>query len=244
MDEETHNNLEGFENDSGSSTTSSPTLHNLVELIATQNVLLRQLFQGQQTIQQSLQKQQLQSSGYPIHQLQVTNYQEPNKETNEEKDIYSDSLLPPSQLPMKPSEMKTRNSKCSLDPIDLTGWEISCAEFIPHHQHQAVKTPDLDTVFRARTLSSIKEKMDQDRYPTHEDDSAGMPVMLPLDNNQPRGPSDTNRCFNCGSPSHFFRNCSRAKTQIQGQRPIQIPRNNSRKKKIERRRQRKEHRGQ
>ena len=121
MDQETHNNLEGFENASGPSTTSSPTLHNLVELIATQNVLLRQLFQGQQTIQQSLQKQQLQSSGYPIHQLQVTNYQEPNKETNEEKDIYSDSLLPPPQLPMKLKKMKAWNPKRSLAPIDLTG---------------------------------------------------------------------------------------------------------------------------
>ena len=129
----------------------------------------------------------------------------------------------------------------SLDPIDLTGWEISCAEFIPRRQHQTIKTPNLDTVFRARTLSSIKEKMDQDRYPTHEDDSAGMPVMLPLDNNQPRGPSDTNRCINCGSPSHFIRNYSQAKTQNQGQGPRPIPKNNSRKKKIERKRQRKEH---
>ena len=58
MDQETHNNLEGFENVSGPSTTPSPTLHNLVELIATQNDLLRQLFQGQQTIQQLLQQQQ------------------------------------------------------------------------------------------------------------------------------------------------------------------------------------------
>ena len=244
MDQETHNNLEGFENINGSSTTTSPTLDNLVGLIATQNDLLRQLFQGQQTIPQLLQQQQHQLSGYPIHQPQIANYQEPNEETKEEKDIYLDSLLPPSQLLMKPREMETQNSKCSLVPIDLTGWEISCAEFIPRRQHQVVKTPDLDTAFRARTLSSIKEKMDQDRYPTHEDDSAGMPVMLPLDNNQPRGPSDTNRCFNCGSPSHFFRNCSRAKTQIQGQSPIQIPRNNSRKKKIEHRRQRKEHKGQ
>jgi len=214
MDQETHNNLEGFENVSGSSTTASPTLDNLVELIATQDDLLRQLFQGQQTIQQLLQQLRHQSCGCPIHQPQFANYQESNEEIKEENGIYSDSLLPPSQLPMKPSEMKTRNSKCSLDPIDLTRWEISCAEFIPRRQHQAVKTPDLDTTFRARTLSSIKEKMDQDRYPTHEDDSVGMPVMLPLDNNQPRGPSDTNRCFNCGSPSHFFRNCSRAKTQI------------------------------
>ena len=74
---------------------------------------------------------------------------------------------------MKLKEMKARNPKRSLDPIDLTGWEISCAEFIPRRQHQTVKTLDLDTVFRARTLPSIKEKMDQDRYPTHEDDSAG-----------------------------------------------------------------------
>ena len=44
---ETHNNLEGFENVSGPSTTPSPTLDNLVELIATQNELFHRLFQGQ-----------------------------------------------------------------------------------------------------------------------------------------------------------------------------------------------------
>jgi len=183
MDQETHNSLEGFGNASQSSTPSSPTLHNLVELIATQNILLCQLFQGQQTIQQLLQQQQHQLREYPIYQPQVVNYQEPNEETNEEKDIYSDSLLPPSQLPMKPREMETWNSKCSLDPIDLTGWEITCTEFIPRRRHQAVKTPYLDTVFSARTLPFIKEKMDQDGSSTHENDSVGMPVMLPLDNN-------------------------------------------------------------
>ena len=77
MDQETHNNLEGFENISGPSTTSSPTLDNLVELIATQNNLLRQLSQGQQTIQQLLQQQQHQLSGCPIQQPQIANYQEP-----------------------------------------------------------------------------------------------------------------------------------------------------------------------
>ena len=145
MDQETHNNLEGFENISGPSTTTSPTLDNLVELIATQNDLLRQIFQGQQTIQQLLQQYQHQLSACPIHQSQVANYQEPNEEIKEEKDIYSDSLLPPSQLPMKLKEMKARNPKHSLDPIDLIGWEITCTEFIPRRRHQAIKTPDLDT---------------------------------------------------------------------------------------------------
>jgi len=241
MDQETHNNLEGFENISGPSTTPSPIMDNLVELIATQNNFLRQLSQGQQTIQQLLQQQQHQSCGCPIHQPQFANYQESNEETNEEKDIYSDSLLPPLQLPMKLKEMKARNPKRSLDPIDLTGWEITCTEFIPRRRYQTVKTPDLDTVFRARTLPSIKEKMDQDGNSTHEDDSVCMPVMLSLDNNQSKGPSDTNRCINCGSPSHFIRNCSQAETQNQGQGPSQIPKNNSRKWKIEYKRQRKEH---
>ena len=121
MDQETHNNLEGFENASDPSTTSSPILHNLVELMATQNDVLRQHLQGQQTIQQLLQQQQHQSSGCPIHQPQVANYQEPHEETKEEKDIYSDSLLPPPQLPMKLKKMKARNPKHSLAPIDLTG---------------------------------------------------------------------------------------------------------------------------
>ena len=67
MDQETHNDLEGFENTSWPSTTSSPTLHNLMELIATQNDVLRQLLQGQQTIQQLLQQQQHQLREYPIY---------------------------------------------------------------------------------------------------------------------------------------------------------------------------------
>ena len=116
-------------------------------------------------------------------QSQVANYQEPHQEIKEEKDIYSDSLLPPSQFPMKLKRMKARNPKRSLAPIDLTGWEITCTEFIPRRRHQAVKTPYLDTVFSARTLPFIKEKMDQDGSSTHENDSVGMPVMLPLDNN-------------------------------------------------------------
>ena len=213
MYQETYNNMEGFENASEPSTTSSPTLYNLVELMATQNDVLRQLLQGQQTIQQLLQQQQHQLREYPIYQPQVVNYQEPNEETNEEKDIYSDSLLPPSQLPMKPSEMKTRNSKCSLDPIDLTGWEISCAEFIPRRQHQTIKTPNLDTVLKARILSSTKEEMNQDGDSTHENDSVGIPVMMPLNNHPPRGPSNINHCLNCGSPNHFIQNCFQAKTK-------------------------------
>ena len=164
-------------------------------------------------------------SGCPIHQSQVANYQEPNEEIKEEKDIYSDSLLPPSQLPMKLEEMKARNSKHSLDPIDLTRWEITCTEFIPRRRHRAIKTPDPDTVFRARTLSSIMEELDQDGNSTRKDDLVGMPVMLSLDNNQSKGPSDTNHCINYGSTS-------------------QIPKNYSRKQKIERKRQRKEHKRQ
>ena len=135
MDQETHNTMEGLENVSGSSTLPSPTLDNLVELIATQNDLRHQLFQGQQTIQQLLQQQQHQSCGCPIHQPQFANYQESNEEIKEEKDIYSDSLLPPSQLPMKLKEMKARNPKHNLDPIDLTGLEITCTEFIPRRRH-------------------------------------------------------------------------------------------------------------
>jgi len=200
MDHGTHLNLEGLESASELSTTPPSLLHNLVESIATQNELLCRLVQGQQEIQQLLQQQQYQSSGCPIHQPQVADYQGPNEETNEEKDIYSDSLLPSSQLPMKLTEVKARNPKRSLDPIDLTGWEITCTEFVPHHRHQTVKTSDMG----ARTLSPIEEKIDQGGNTTPENSSLGMPIMLPLDINQLRGPSDTNRCFNCGSPCHFI----------------------------------------
>ena len=71
---------------------------------------------------------------------------------------------------MKLKEMKARNPKHNLDPIDLTGWEITCTEFIPRRRHQAIKTPDPDTDFRARAISSIKE-LDQDGNSTHDNDS-------------------------------------------------------------------------
>ena len=195
-------------------------------LIATQNDLLRQLFQGQQTIPQLLQQQQHQLSGYPIHQPQIANYQEPNEETKEEKDIYLDSLLPPSQLLMKLEEMKARNPKYSLDPIDLIGWEITCTEFIPCRRHQHVKTSNSDIVFRARTLLSIKEKMDQEGNFTYENDSLGMPIMLPLENNQPRGTSDINRCINYATSKQKIE-CKRQrkehKSQQQGATKLSVP---------------------
>jgi hypothetical protein len=162
-------------------------------------------------------------NGCPIHQSQVANYQEPNEEIKEEKDIYSDSLLPPSQLPMKLEEMKARNSKRSLDPIDLTGWEITCTEFIPHRRYEA---PDSDTVFRARTLPSIKEMMDQKGNFAYKNDSIGMPIMLPLENNQPRGPSDTNRCINYATSKQKIE-CKRQrkehKRQQQGATRLSVP---------------------
>jgi len=240
MDHGTHLNLEGLESASELSTTPPSLLHNLVELIATQNELLCRLVQGQQEIQQLLQQQQYQSSGCPIHQPQVADYQGPNEETNEEKDIYSDSLLPSSQLPMKLTEVKARNPKRSLDPIDLTGWKITCTEFIPRRRHQTVKTSNNDTVFRVRPLSPIEEKIDQEGNSTPENSSVGMLVMLPLDNNQLRGPSDTNHCFNCGSACHFIRECPQARPQNQDQGLSQINKDNRRMQKIERNRRRRE----
>ena len=78
--------------------------------------------------------------------------------------------------------MKAQNPKRSLVSIDLTGWKITCIEFIPRRRHQTIKTPDLDTVFKARILSSTKEEMNQDGDSTHENDSVGIPVMMPLNN--------------------------------------------------------------
>ena len=163
----THSTSDDFD---ASGSGSQPPPPGFEELLATQNELLRQLVQGQQVITHFLQQQHFQLDGHQFHQPQVAGYQELNEDTQEIRDVYPDSLMPPSQLPMrlKNPQVKSRTRKYDPRDIDLTGWEITCKEFIPHGRRQTHNAMNANTVLQARTHSPVRENMDPARSNTRE----------------------------------------------------------------------------
>ena len=86
---------------------------------------------------------------------------EMTRKQEEVQDVYSDSLLSPSQLPM---ELKDPHVEClaptsSRYDIELSGWEITCIEFLPRGRRQASSTTDVDPTIRARTRSPVRGSM-------------------------------------------------------------------------------------
>src|SRR6185437_11819532 len=214
----THSTLDNF-GASGSGSRPPPPPPGLEELLATQNELLRQLVQGQQAISHFLQQQHFQLDGHKVHQTPVADYQELHEDTQEIKDVHSDSLMPPSQLPMKLKDDKVKclAPKHGSSNIDLTGWEITCTKFVPRGKRQTRNAIAANTVLRARTRSPVRETMDPARCTIPENGSEDMPVMTSLRCKQHSGPSEMNRCFICRSPTHFARRCPQATQQNQDQ---------------------------
>jgi hypothetical protein len=113
--------------------------------------------------------------------------------------------MPLKQLPMvlKDPQVKCPTLKHDTCDIDLSGWEITCTEFIPRGRRQTSNTTNANIVIRARTRSPVREKMDHAKCTTPKKSSIGMLVRTSLGNKQPGRPSNTNRCFNCESSTHF-----------------------------------------
>ena len=79
----------------------------------------------------------------------------------ETQNVYSDSLMPPSRLPMelKDHQIDCRTPKLSAGSIDLSEWEITYTEFFPRGRRQASSTTDVDPNIRARTRSPVRGSM-------------------------------------------------------------------------------------
>src|SRR6185312_3770561 len=145
----THNAPTGLES---ACVSRQPLLSNLAELVATQTKLLQQLAQRQQEIYQLLQQQHQLGDGYNVPQPRVAAYQGLNEEMKETRDVYLDSLTRPSRplMKLKAHQAKRRTLKHGPSDIDLTGWEITCTEFVPCDRGQTSKTINANTFLRAR----------------------------------------------------------------------------------------------
>ena len=104
------------------------------------------------------------------------------------RDVYSDSLMPPSRLSMELMDhrVECQTLKHGTCDIDLSGWKITWTEFLPRGRRQANSTTDVDPTIRARTRSPVRGSMRSKK-------------KCRCTGCQP--------CFKCGEYGHFIRDC-------------------------------------
>ena len=109
-------------------------------------------------------------------------------EPKETSHVYLDSLIPLSQLLMElqDHQVDCQTLKHGTCDIDLSGWEITCTDFVPRGRRQARFTTHTDTIMRIRTCSPVREFL-----------KPKIGCRCPLC--QP--------CFKCGEYGHFLRDC-------------------------------------
>jgi hypothetical protein len=121
----------------------------------------------------------------------------------------SDSILPPSRLPMdlRTEKEAIRGNKRVLSEIDVSEWEITCTETCPRKGKQscnpssATQLPANETL--SRTTRRAKKKEKRKLCPIQE---AQQPISTPKDL-PPR------LCYNCRQPGHFANKCPNPRQQ-------------------------------
>jgi hypothetical protein len=121
----------------------------------------------------------------------------------------SDSILPPSRLPMdlRAEEKADQGHKRGLPEIDVSEWEITCTETCPRegkrscNPSSATQLPTSATP--TRTTKRAKKK---ERKRLRLIQEAQQPISKPKDL-PPR------LCYNCRQPGHFVSKCPKARQQ-------------------------------
>jgi hypothetical protein len=144
----------------------------------------------------------------------------------------SDSILPPSRLPMdlRAEERTNKGSKRELSEIDVSEWEITCTETCPREGKRSCnpsKTPQRTaSTTPSRTTKRAKKK---ERKRLRLIQEAQQPISKPKDL-PPR------LCYNCRQPGHFVNKCPKPrqqKPQQQKQNPGSAINNNEPSPKVE-----------
>jgi hypothetical protein len=178
------------------------------ELLEGQNSVLNQIvydiIQGRygKPYQNSLADSLSQSlSASMVEQARLFNLLE--EYVNQDQPQASDSILPPSRLPMdlRAEEGAIRGNERVFSEIDVSEWEITCTDTCPREGKQscnpssAAQLPANETP--SRTAKRAKKK---ERKKLRLIQEAQQPISKPKDL-PPR------LCYNCRQPGHFVNKC-------------------------------------
>jgi hypothetical protein len=146
----------------------------------------------------------------------------------------SDSILPPSRLPMdlRAEEDAIRGNKRVLTRIDVSEWEITCTETCPREGKRSCNTSKTTQLPAKETLSrTAKRAKKKERKRLRLIQEAQQPISKPKDL-PPR------LCYNCRQPGHFANKCPnprQQKPQQQKQNPGSAINNNEPSPRVEQR---------
>jgi hypothetical protein len=128
----------------------------------------------------------------------------------------SDSILPPSKLPMdlRKEERKSRSNKLVLSEIDVSEWGIIYKEIRPREAKRSCNIGKIDQPLEIETRSQAgileERKGKKPRLVKKDQQQVLKPKKLP------------HLCYNCKQPKHFIRNCPNPK-QLEPQQQNQNP---------------------
>jgi hypothetical protein len=122
---------------------------------------------------------------------------------NRDQTQASDSILPPSRLPMdiRAEEKANRGNKRVLSEIDVSEWEIICTETRPRESKRrcdASKTTQLPVGKTPSRATKLKRKKERKRLRLTK--KAQQQISKP-------GDLPPRLCYPCGQPGHYRHNC-------------------------------------
>jgi replication factor A1/cellular nucleic acid-binding protein len=128
---------------------------------------------------------------------------------NQDQPQASDSILPPSRLPMdlRAEEEAIRGTKRVLPEIDVSEWEITCTKTCPRKGKRSCNTSKTTQRTAGTPSVRISRKTKKEKRRLRLIQEAQQPIPTPKDL-PPR------LCYNCRQPGHFANKCPNPQQQI------------------------------